>query len=135
MKTLGIRIVKASQADPKKIDQLISELKENSIDLQMEKAEILASNGYPVDYLDLKYHCNECLDTGYIGNRRCKCFEQRLIDKAYQQSNLHNLLQKENFDTFRMDFYSNEGFNDHDVSPRDNMQDILLSCINYAKDF
>lgn len=135
MRTLGVKIVKATQADPKRIDQLIAQLKENSIDLQMERAEILASNGYPVDYLDLKYHCNECLDTGYIGNKRCKCFEQRLIDKAYQQSNLHNLLQRENFDTFRIDYYSNEKSKDNETSSRNNMQDILLSCINYAKDF
>ena len=135
MRSLGVQIVKATQAHPSKIDQLISQLKENSIDLQMERAELLASNGYPVDYLNLKYHCNECLDTGYIGSKRCKCFEQRLIDKAYQQSNLHHLLQKENFDTFRIDYYSNKKLKENELSPRENMQEILLSCINYAKDF
>ena len=135
MKTLGIQIVKATQSNPKQIDALIHQLREKSIDLQMERSEILASNGYPVDYLELKYQCSKCQDTGYIGSKRCKCFEQRLIDKAYKQSNLHNLLEKENFDTFRRDYYSDERDNDSETSPRKNMEGILLVAINYAKDF
>ncbi len=135
MKTLGIKIIKASQSNPEKIQVLINQLREESIDLQMERSEILASNGYPVDYLELKYHCPHCQDTGYIGSKRCKCFEQRLIDKAYTQSNLHNLLEKENFDTFRMDYYSDNKEDNNETSPRRNMEGILLASINYANDF
>ncbi len=135
MKILGIQIVKAAQAEPKQIKKLTAQLKEKSIDLQMERAELLASKGYPVDYLEIKYDCPKCQDTGYIGVKRCKCFEQRLIDKAYQQSNLHSLLEKENFDTFRIDYYSDESFGDNELSPRKNIENIFLSCINYANNF
>lgn len=135
MKALGIEIVKATQANPKQVEQLTARLKERSIDLQMERAEILASNGYPVDYLEMKYACPKCKDTGYISTQRCECFEQRLIDKAYEQSNLHSLLERENFDTFRMDYYSDQPSDQQEVSPRKNMENILLSCITYARDF
>lgn len=135
MKILGIQIVKAAQAEPKQIKKLTAQLKEKSIDLQMERAELLASKGYPVDYLEIKYDCLKCQDTGYIGVKRCKCFEQRLIDKAYQQSNLHSLLEKENFDTFRIDYYSDESFGENELSPRKNIENIFLSCINYANNF
>lgn len=135
MKILGIQIVKAAQAEPKQIKKLTTQLKEKSIDLQMERAELLASKGYPVDYLEIKYECPKCQDTGYIGVKRCKCFEQRLIDKAYQQSNLHSLLEKENFDTFRIDYYSDEPFGDNELSPRKNIENLFLSCINYANNF
>ena len=74
-------------------------------------------------------------DTGFIGNKRCSCFEQRLIDKAYQQSNLHKLLEKENFDTFRIDYYSDQPFEGEEINPRKNMEGILLDCMNYAKEF
>lgn len=135
MKNLGIQIVKAAQANPEQVEQLTAKLKEKSIDLQMERAEVLASNGYPVDYLEIKYHCPKCKDTGYINTQRCECFEQRLIDRAYEQSNLHNLLERENFDTFRIDYYSDQASNQKELSPRKNMENILLSCITYAKDF
>ncbi|SJZ61778.1 ATP-binding protein [Garciella nitratireducens] len=135
MKRIGIQIIKSVQADPKQIKKQIKQLKEKTIDLQMERAEILASNGYPVDYLEIKYDCPQCQDTGYIGIKRCKCFEQRLIDKAYDQSNLHDLLEKENFDTFCIDYYSDEPFAGHELSPRKNIETILLDCITYANHF
>ncbi|MCR1899278.1 ATP-binding protein [Irregularibacter muris] len=135
MREIGLEVVKAVQSHPEQVEQLTAKLKEKSIDLQMERAEILASHGYPVDYLELKFSCNFCQDKGFIGTKRCKCFEQRLIDKAYVQSNLHNLLEKENFDTFHIDYYADKEQEGQEESPRKNMENILLGCINYAKDF
>lgn len=135
MKLIGIKIVKTVGAHPDKIDELTSQLKEKNIDLQIERSEILASNGYPVDYFEVKYSCNLCEDTGFIGPKRCRCFEQKLIDKAYEQSNLRSLVERENFDTFRMDFYSKDTWRGEDISPQKNIEGILLACINYAKNF
>src|SRR5690625_5282048 len=78
MKTIGVQVVKATQADPGKIKELNKQMKEKSIDLQIERGEILASYGYPVDYLDIVYSCGKCQDTGFIGSNSCICFEQRL---------------------------------------------------------
>ena len=36
-------------------------------DLRSQKYEALVSHNYPMDYLNLKYHCKKCKDTGYIG--------------------------------------------------------------------
>ncbi len=135
LRLLGVQIVKAAQAKPEEIGRLVQNLKERSIDLQMERAELLVANGYSVNYLDISYSCKKCRDTGFIGNKRCSCFEQRLIDKAYQQSNLHKLLEKENFDTFRIDYYSDQPFEGEEINPRKNMEGILLDCMNYAKEF
>ena len=71
-----------------------------------EKRRLLTSAGYPEDYLEPTYECPVCKDTGYIGNQKCHCFQQAMIDLLYAQSNLKHILAEENFDTFSFDYYS-----------------------------
>lgn len=117
------------------IENYIEEQKKAITDLRMEKAEILASNNFPVDYLDIKFKCSKCRDTGYILNEKCSCFRQKLIDKYYQQSNLKDILKKENFDNFQINYYSNTVDKDQGISPRKNMEGIVNYCIGFYKDF
>lgn len=117
------------------IESYIEEQKKAITDLRMEKAEILASNNYPVDYLDIKYLCPKCKDTGYILNEKCSCFRQKLIDKYYQQSNLKDILKRENFDNFQINYYSNTVDKEQGLSPRKNMEEIVNYCIGFYKNF
>ncbi|SKA97028.1 DNA replication protein DnaC [Caloramator quimbayensis] len=116
-------------------DRLITESRKKITDLKMEKAEILVENGYPVDYLEIKYKCSKCKDTGYVGNEKCSCFKQKLIDSLYKQSNLKDILRYENFDTFDFSLYSREKDSEHDISPQENMQQIYAKCISFYKNF
>lgn len=117
------------------IENYIEEQKKNITDLRIEKAEILAVNNFPVDYLDIKYICPKCKDTGYILNEKCSCFRQKLIDKFYQQSNLKEVLKRENFDNFQINYYSNVIDKDQGLSSRKNMEEIVNYCIGFYKDF
>jgi DNA replication protein DnaC len=117
------------------IESYIEERKRVITDLRIEKAEILAANNFPVDYLDIKFICPKCKDTGYILNEKCSCFRQRLIDRYYQQSNLKEVLKRENFDNFQINYYSNTLDKDQGRSPRKNMEEIVNYCIGYYKDF
>lgn len=117
------------------IESYIEEKKKIITDLRIEKAEILAANNFPVDYLDIKYICPKCKDTGYILNEKCSCFRQKLIDKFYQQSNLKEVLKKENFDNFQISYYSNTIDKDQGLSPRKNMEGIASYCIGFYKEF
>ncbi len=74
--------------------------------LKEKKAALLAAAGYPTNYLDPIYNCPDCKDTGYIGSKKCHCFEKAIIDLLYTQSNLDRILEKENFDTFSFSYYS-----------------------------
>lgn len=74
--------------------------------LAMERTALLKSNGYPEDYLELSYSCPYCQDTGYVGSEKCVCFKKAEIELLYTQSNLKEILKKENFDYFSFDFYS-----------------------------
>ncbi|TDT63246.1 ATP-binding protein [Fonticella tunisiensis] len=117
------------------IENYIKEQKKRITDLKIEKAEILSSHNYPVDYLEIQYKCNKCKDTGYIGNEKCSCFKQKLIDRHYKQSNLRDILNEENFDTFDFSLYSDQKYKDEPLSPRKNIEEIFTRCVNFTKNF
>ncbi len=76
--------------------------------LSAEKRSLLASLGYPEDYLTPPYHCPDCEDTGYIGTERCHCFQQAAIDLLYAQSSLASVFDRECFENFSLSYYSEE---------------------------
>ena len=131
----SINITKLILADTKNSTKLIEELHQNTIDLQMEKGELLSVNNYPTDYLTIKYTCKICLDTGFVDNQKCSCFKQKIINYLYKQSNLSNLLSSQNFDTFDFIYYSDKIDKEHKESPKQNMQNIYKTCLDFSKNF
>ena len=73
-----------------------------------EKMRLLVGAGYSRDFLDMGYTCPDCKDTGYIGNEKCHCFKQKIIDTLYNKSNLRTLTRTNNFRKMSRDFYSGE---------------------------
>ena len=111
----------------KQIDTQISELAENFAqsftkehvmsfeeyrrklsDLRMEKEAMLKCYRIDPQMLQMQYHCPDCKDTGYIENEKCHCFKQRIIDEMYQQSNLREILNAENFSSLSYQYYDQE---------------------------
>ena len=45
-----------------------------------EKEVLLVSHGFPGDYLQPVHTCPDCEDTGYIGDKKCHCFERAIVD-------------------------------------------------------
>lgn len=104
-------------------------------ELQTKKSLLLTQAGYPADYLALTYTCPDCHDTGFIGEEKCHCFKQAMVDLLYRQSNIHDVLQKENFDTFDIRYYSDVTNRRLGVSPRENMQSVLAACHDFIDHF
>ena len=94
--------------DQTALSSLKSELKE----LSARKPALLKAHGLPANYLELHYQCRDCKDTGYIDGRKCHCFKQAIINTVYAQSNIREILKRENFDRFSYSYYSDE-----DISP------------------
>jgi DNA replication protein DnaC len=116
-------------------DEYLHTLREKIMDLRMKKSELLVSNGFDMDYLNLHYKCDKCRDTGFIGNAKCSCFKQKVIDVYYTGSELKNMLKIHNFDNFRLDFYPSKK-NDHQPeSPKKNIEKILSKSMKFLKDF
>lgn len=81
--------------------------------LRRRKEDFLVEKGYPADYLEPVYDCPDCLDTGYIGQKKCHCFERRVIELLYHQSNLAGTLSQENFDTLSYEWFSGTALSDY----------------------
>lgn len=100
-----------------------------------KKRELLIRNHFPADYLDPIYDCTYCKDTGYIGDKKCFCFQQKIMSVLYEQSNLTQSIKDHNFDTFRLDYYSDKPTPGSDKSPQDNMENVLQTVFRFIKDF
>ena len=77
-------------------------------DYKEERAALLSTLGYPLDYFEPIYTCPDCHDTGYINGQKCHCFKQAIINTVYSQSNIREILSRENFSTLSFDYYSDE---------------------------
>lgn len=122
----GLNMSKAIITNPEDYKITIEEAKKNIEKLKMEKAFLLTESNIELDYMDLKYDCLECKDTGYINEgNRCNCLKQELVSQAYKMSNLEHVLGKENFKSFNINIFRDEPFEGESMTPRENMMDIL----------
>ena len=116
--------------------EALDELKKKSDRLIEQQKKLLVDNGYPEDYLRIRYQCSRCKDTGFIGNEKCRCFKQAIADMIYEGSNLKSVLERENFSTFSFKYYSDD-FIDESIglSPLSNMQKIVAGCKSFIRHF
>ena len=87
--------------------------------------------GFDEDYLELKYRCNACRDTGYVGeapSRFCECFETRLRIRQYEDGSMSGTDQQ-CFAKFDLNRFPEE------AGQREKMRTIRMACENYADSF
>lgn len=114
----------------------LSDLRAQIDAFRREKTSLLTQHGFPAGYFDPVYTCPDCRDTGYIDGKRCHCFEQAAINLVYTQSNLKEILEKENFGTFSFDYYSDADINPATgLSSLDTAKDAVLKCRNFIDHF
>lgn len=124
--SIGLAMTKNVLNNPSNYENIANNAKEAIDKMKMQKAYLLTESNIAVDYMDLKYDCNRCLDKGYVNNgSRCNCFKQALVNRAYKMSNLEGTLNQENFQTFDINLFSNEPCPGEDLSSRENMMDIV----------
>ena len=101
-----------------------------------EKESLLTRHGFPADYLKPVYECPDCEATGYIDGVKCHCFAKAIVNFLYSQSNLQEVLERENFSFFHLDFYPDDYIEETTgQTPRDNMRNILDTVNNFIRDF
>ena len=117
------------------IDDFIEKTKEKITDLRMRKSELLVSRGYPLDYLELRYSCSKCNDTGFIGATKCECYKQKLVKILYKNSELNNMLQRNNFSNFSYQYFSPVKSPNEPESPRKNLEKITDISWSFIENF
>lgn len=117
-------------------ESALPRLKQELAYYRRERSAILASVGLDEGYFEPPYMCPDCKDTGYIGARRCHCFEQAAIDLVYTQSNIRNILQEENFSHYSLDYYSNtETDSTTGMTHRDTAEKALKESLDFIRYF
>jgi DNA replication protein DnaC len=111
-------------------------LKEKNELLKKKKEALILAAGFPPDYLEPHYICSHCQDTGYIGNEKCSCFKQAIVNLLYSQSNVQDALNYENFSTFSFRYY-NDYQKDEILkkTPYKNIQDVLRDVKSFIQNF
>ena len=116
------------------LKERMEELKNENLDLQVRRSELLVEQGWPVEFLDEIVSCPKCRDTGMLDGAPCEC-----LHKLYNQEltrELGVLLQSgdESFDRFDLSLYSDQSAPGA-LSPRANMTRVLGVCKKFAENF
>lgn len=107
--------------------------------LKNEKNKIIEENKINEEFLHPIYECSKCNDTGYIKSDSsatimCSCLKQKLLNISYNKSNMTNL-NKENFETFNPNIFSDTVSNSFNISPKQNILNIKQKCIEFINNF
>ncbi|QSX05232.1 ATP-binding protein [Sedimentibacter sp. zth1] len=132
----SIKLSKIILLKPENVEQEVTKLKEKIDNLRKEKSQIFKDNKIPKNYFEIKYKCSICRDTGFLDNgKRCKCYKQSIIESLYHMSNIKQMLEKENFNEFNINIFSNQKFGDEPITPRQNMYTIFATCEDFCNNF
>lgn len=140
VKQLEAEIAERSVACAKKLLEgdkgVLETLKEDLRDLREQKALIIRAAGYPDDYLELHYRCPDCRDTGLVDGRKCHCFLQAQMKLLHAQSNLEDVLERENFKALSYEYYDDtEILPQLGITNAAYMRRVVAGCKEFVRDF
>ena len=139
VKQLEAEIAERSVACAKKLlegdKSVLDRLKEDLKDLREQKSLIIRAAGYPDDYLELHYRCPDCRDTGLVDGRKCHCFLQAQMKLLHAQSNLEDVLERENFKALSYEYYDDtEILPQLGITNAAYMRRVVAGCKAFVRD-
>jgi len=136
IKLLSIKLSKLFLINPDNLNEQVLKLKKEIEDYKVKRKEIYEKNNIPEDYLEIKYECERCNDTGFLADgKKCNCLNKQIINNLYTMSNMVHMLRKENFDTFDISVFSNEAYKNEKLTPKQNMYNILEASEDFCNNF
>ena len=135
MRSQMSELVRLTLSKPADLTERLQVLREENLDLQMRKAELLTEHGYPVEYLDEILSCRLCSDTGLVDGRLCSCMEKRYNRELTKE--LSGLLREgdECFERFDLSLYPDIPEESSGISPRSAMAIVYNACRSFSDSF
>lgn len=121
--------------DKENAEEKLKKLEEGNLGIQRNMTALLKQGGFPEDYLQPIYTCPLCKDKGTKDGKWCECFQRLMLNAAAEELNSVSPLKLSTFDSFRLDYYSDEKEPSIGTSPREVMKRNLEFCKNYAESF
>lgn len=122
----GMELIKVAEKGGN-IMEKISEIRERNLDSQKRLKFLLTSNGYPENYLDIRWNCPKCKDTGYIESNFCDCMKSLFGQLRAEEFNRNTYLELSRFEDFDLKYYRDDDYR--------TMKRILDFARNYAETF
>ena len=102
----GISCMNKILLNPSSAGDVNAFIKKEMEKLKNERMNYIISNNVDTEFDKNKYKCRECNDTGFIENKKCKCFIQKIIDEEFNNSNMGERQRNQTFDKFNNEYYS-----------------------------
>ncbi|MGN1419770.1 MAG: ATP-binding protein [Acutalibacteraceae bacterium] len=134
MASYGAEVIKAV-AMGLDAHEYIEKLSVKSLDAQKRRKQELVKAGFPEDYLEIKYTCDICKDTGSHDGYYCECYKKLIKQIARQQIGAAGQIEKCSFEKFSLDYYPDVTDGVLGISQKEHMQDVYNYCFEYAKHF
>jgi DNA replication protein DnaC len=106
-----------------------------------KKKRLLKINGFPENYLDVEFSCDDCNDTGFLvdhegkpGAVPCHCYRQLIVERFYDVSNLNNDGQT-GFEFFNAYYYPDTTDGKNSISPRSQAILVRQKCLEFINNF
>lgn len=127
------------------VQERLAEIRAKNTTLRNERKKLLKALNLPEDYLDIKYTCEKCQDTGYIeerdeekgvsyGTKYCTCHQELLKKYASEKMSKATPLELSSFEDFDLSYYPKKVGSDGE-SPYEIMKFVYENCKNYAEEF
>ena len=117
------------------VDGEVERIQQKNLQLQQEMADILHANGCAFDSFEPRYTCSKCGDTGYANGAMCDCYRRLLREEACNALSGLSAMRTTDFDSLRLDYYSNAVDPKLGVSPQEQMTDVISYCRDYTAAF
>lgn len=104
--------------------------------LTAQREQLLAVLGKAGGWLDPRYHCPACRDTGRVQGATCQCVHDEMRRLRREEINSSGPLTLCKFENFRLDYYPEKLEQDGGaVYPHRTMAAILQDCVDWAAEF
>lgn len=135
MRTQMTELVRLTVAREPDLNEKLERLREENLDTQRRRAELIGKLGRGEDWLDEIYDCEKCRDTGVYNGRVCSCLER--LYNAEMTAELGVLMKNggESFDSFDLTLYDDAPLPGSAAVPRDTMKKVLGIARAFAENF
>ena len=88
------------------VEDKVTQIREENRALQEKRVVLLEKNGYPADFTAVKYDCELCGDSGYVGIDMCVCMKTCISQMRLKDSELGRLCDTQSFESFDLSYYA-----------------------------
>lgn len=140
----GRETVRAFALPKEEAEKELVHIREKNSQLREDRKNLLKALNLPEDYLDVKYVCEKCQDTGVCedfdderrvsyGTKLCSCHMDLLKKYASEKMSSMTPLELSSFEDFDIKYYPNKNINGE--NPYNEMTSVYNNCKKYADNF